>query len=142
MTTPNQKREALPLLPRWHHDHPERTARRKQSVILKRWHLTKRNSFPFRIMTPYPPIVVRTTYKLDAPALIEAIIKHFGIRHAFSSRELAEMDLALLGDMRSNPRRIGSALSEITGTSFSGYLIERIDDDRDGAVWWVVPIAI
>lgn len=133
---PDRKTSSPNYLPRWHHDNPVRRAQRTASLgVIRQRHLIRHNPFQHcRILSPTAPIVVRTEYKFDAPALIASIIKYFGIRHAFSSGEL----VLRLGEL--TPRRIGHILSEIANAgSFNSYLIERIDDDRDGAVWWVTP---
>jgi hypothetical protein len=131
-------REALS---RWHHDSAARTVRRIGRV---RENHRQRNTFlgvlyPQRLcmLSSSAPIVIQTFRKFDAPGLIKILAGYFGVRCALSAGECLELPgvREVMGDI--SPRSLGGRLGEIAGEDFGSYRIEKIGEDRDGAVWWV-----
>ena len=126
-------------LPRWHHDNQARRAVRINAINRKSplaGNLPKPNSFPFRVMAGYPPTV---TTELNVAAWVRTITS--ATRQLdFSSGELMRHAraiggplLELIGDR--DTRELGNVLHEIKGKTFDGFYIDRIGDNRNGAIW-------
>lgn len=87
------------------------------------------------------PIVTQTFRTFDAVHLLQILIDTFGTRCAFASSECMGLDQVreLMGDI--SVKAFGGRLGEIAGDNFGGYRIEKIDEDRNGAIWWVCEFA-
>jgi hypothetical protein len=152
----NQKSSPENFLPRFHHDHPERRARRVQSAMQRRWQPIKRNPFHASVSVHiwghktslsdghtitfrcYPNVTITKTpaNESNSDVLVKVIRRKFGIE-TFTSRELSEraetdeeLRLALGG--RLGISRIGTMLRDIKS-------IEVVDYERHIASWRVGP---
>ncbi len=80
----------------------------------------------------------------DAKALVAAIAVAVGDR-AFNARELVEHAPEVGGPLAAavgnlSARKLGKALRRIAGKDFAGLRIEKIGDDRDGAIWRIASL--
>jgi hypothetical protein len=141
----DQKSSTPNYLPRFHHSNPWRVAQRTKSLdaIRQRHFTNSKTNNPFQnclLLSTSPPIVTRTHYKFDPPALLASIIAWRGTLHVFTSRDIelrARHDEAMKSALCG--MNIPNALSQMKDESFDGHNLKIVDDysDRGRTVWWV-----
>jgi len=154
------KNAAGRAFPRWHHDSPERSARRTYSVMQRHQQLIKPNPNPF-LRFPQRVWVLSTsvpkvTNEFNGEVLVKVIRRKFGNDcdcETFTSRQLAkhaetDEELWLALDGRLDIPRIGTLLREIKGKNLKiqnadgtidNCCIEAVDYERHVASWKVSP---
>jgi hypothetical protein len=98
-----------------------------------------RNPFApgFKILQCHAPVVIQTVRKFDAPYLVKILVEYFGIRQALSAAECVELPEIQESMGAVSAKSLGGRLGEIAGEDFGGYRIEKIDEERGVAIWWV-----